>query len=136
MYRVSQYMLTAANSQKNPQFNFELCSLFRTQPTHLHKCRLKILNSFQTQAAYSRKHCRLAKTHTYPRSHLKWLLIRLLHADVPISNSILSMEQIRHSSKMLQLATEEQCPTLGANCCTGVFSRTIKSLVHALGTDS
>ena len=37
---------------------------------------------------------------------------------------------------MLQLATEEQCPTLGANCHTGVFSRTIKSLVLALGTNS
>ena len=37
---------------------------------------------------------------------------------------------------MSQLATEEQHPTLGANCHTGVFSRTIKSLVHALGANS
>ena len=37
---------------------------------------------------------------------------------------------------MLQLATEECCPTLGTNCHTGVFSWKIKSLVHALGTHS
>ena len=37
---------------------------------------------------------------------------------------------------MLQFATEEQCPTLGANCCTGVFSGTIKSLVLVLGSNS
>ena len=46
------------------------------------------------------------------------------------------IDQIRHSSRKSQLATEEQHPTLGTNCHTGVFSRTVKSLVHALGTDS
>ena len=72
----------------------------------------------------------------YLRTHLKWSLIRQLLADVPIPNGMLYIEHIRHSSRMLQLATKEQCPTLGANCCTGVFLRTIKSLVCALGANS
>ena len=36
----------------------------------------------------------------YPRSHSKWVLMQL-HLDVPILNRILSIEQIRHSSRML-----------------------------------
>ena len=36
---------------------------------------------------------------------------------------------------MPQAVTEEVYPTLGANCHTGVFFRTIKSLIHALGID-
>ena len=52
-----------------------------------------------------------------------------------MSNGVLYIEQIRHSSRMLQLTTEEQCPILSANCGTGVFSGTIKSLVHALGAN-
>ena len=72
----------------------------------------------------------------YSRIHSKWLLIRQLLTDVPIPNEIHCIEQIRHSSRMSQLATDEQCPTLGTNCHTEVFFGTIKSLVHALGADS
>ena len=54
----------------------------------------------------------------------------------PNTPGILIIEQIRHSSKMSQHVTEERCPMLGTNCHTGVFSGTIKSLVHALGAHS
>ena len=37
---------------------------------------------------------------------------------------------------MMQLATEERCPSLGTSCHAQSFSRTIKSLVHALGANS
>ena len=70
------------------------------------------------------------------RSHLKWLLIRQLLADVPIPSGIHCIEQNRHSSRKSQLATEEQCPTLGASCHTRVFSGKIKSLVYAVGANS
>ena len=73
----------------------------------------------------------------YLRSHSKWLLIRQLLTDIPKSSGIHCVEQIRHSPIKSQQTTEEsQCPTLGANCHTGVFSGTIKSLVLALCTGS
>ena len=72
----------------------------------------------------------------YLRSHSNWLLIRQLLMDVPKPNGSHCIEQIRHSLRKSQLTTEEWCITLGANCHTGVFSGMIKSLVHALGTDS
>ena len=57
--------------------------------------------------------------------------------DIPKSSGIHCVEQIRHSPRKSQQTTEDpQCPTLGANCHMGVFSGTIKSLVHALGTSS
>ena len=60
MYRVPQYVLPTAKSQKNQQFNIKLYSLFRTQPMHLHKCHLTILSLLHMRVAYSRKHCRMA----------------------------------------------------------------------------
>ena len=54
-YRVPQYVLPTANSQKNPQFKIELCSLLRTQLMHPHKCCLTILSLLHIWVAYSRK---------------------------------------------------------------------------------
>ena len=46
-----------------------------------------------------------------------------------------NVEQIWHSTTTEMAVKEEQCHALGANCHTGVFFRTIKSLVHALGVN-
>ena len=56
--------------------------------------------------------------------------------EVPKSSGIDCIEQIRHSSRKSQQIIEEWCSTLGTNCHTDVFSRIIKSLVHALGANS
>ena len=71
-------------------------------------------------------------THLLKRS-LKMVTHQAPTCRHPNTYGILSIAQIRHSS---QNVTEERCPTLGTNCCTGVFSRTIDSLVHALGAYS
>ena len=52
--------------------------------------------------------------------------------EIPVPKGIHD-ELIRHSNNNQGTATEDQCPTLGTNCHTGVVSHTIKSFVHAQG---
>ena len=46
----------------------------------------------------------------------------LYHAEIPIPNGIHNVKQIWHSTTTETAVTEEECPTLGANCHTGVVS--------------
>ena len=125
MYRVPQYVPTAANSQKNPQFNFELCLLFRTQLMHLHTCHLSILNIQPNTSSLLEKTC--------PNWHIQHILRKLLitvthqlslhTVEISVSKGIHYIELIRHSNTTTSTGTlpdEDQCPTLGANCCKGV----------------
>ena len=44
----------------------------------------------------------------------------LCQIEIPVPYGIHSVEQIWHSNTTETAVTEEQCPTLGANCHTGV----------------
>ena len=56
--------------------------------------------------------------------------------EIPVPKGIHYVELIRHSNTATSTGTlldEDQCSTLGTNCCKGVVSQTIKSVVHAQG---
>ena len=97
--RVPQYMPTTANSQKNPQFNIYLHSLFRTQPMHLHKCHLKILNkplnisSLLKKALWNR-----LKSHV-PKKSLEMDMCQTTphHVDISVPNGIHCIELQCHN---------------------------------------
>ena len=99
-YRVSQYMLTAANSQKNPLFNLELHSLFRTQLMHLHKCHLTILNIPLNMRSLLKKVSQNGLKLNVPKKSPKMVTHQssLHHVDIPVPNGNHCVEQIRHSN--------------------------------------
>ena len=100
-YRVPQYVLTAANSQKIPQFNLKLCSLFRTQLTHLHKCHLTIPNIQLNMSSLLEKASQNGLKPHVPEKSPKMVTHQsiLYHVEIPECKGIHTVEQIRHSNR-------------------------------------
>ena len=124
MYRVPRYVLTAANSQKNPQFNLELCSLFRTQLMHLHKCHLTILNTPLNMSSLLEKASQNRLKLHMPEKSPEMVACQstLHHVDIPVSNGNHCVEQIRHSNFNVTDCHRRMIPHIGCQLShRGVF---------------
>ena len=139
MYRMPQYASTTANSQKNPLFQHQ--TMFALKDTAIAPPQM-LLDHPEYTIHMSRLLEKALQNgpniHMYLRSRSKWKVIRLLHS-IWMSQYQMGSTAWNRSCTLFEcynLPQKNDAPHWVPVVATGVFSRTIKSLVCALGTDS